>query len=289
MAPKRFQDIGRDDRGDYVTVLKGDLYPDILELATLAYSPILERFRTLLTEATSADGLYRAVMLEPGERRNKMVAVFRRYFTDVSTEVLGKVSRVEHVIRQFGVGFRDIEEVKALFSQRPFPDETLMAILYINAQRGKTGYEFTDLFFTWFENSFSDRYDISGPRGSGKDLNLKNELEDYDKATKADLLIRDLNGVPLVVGFARYDAHRGGSQEDDRIKGNNDNLTDIMEYSQIIGHPLRLLFLNDGPGLVAGSMWNDYADLERRWTPNVMVATLKLLDDLLTEDWIDGR
>lgn len=285
----RFGDIKRDDRGDQVTVLAGDLFPDVLDLATLEYKPVMERFDELLGEASSATDLYRAVLNEPRARRAKLVATFRRYFTQVSTEVLGKVGRVDHVIRQFGDDFRPIEEVWERFRGRPFLDETLMAILYINAQRGKTGYTFTGLFFSWFETTFANQYRISGPRGSGTDLNLRKELQNYPKATKADFLVRDQEGSPLVVGFARYDAHRGGSQEDDRIKGNNDNLTDIMEYSTQQGRPLRTLFLNDGPGLVAGSMWNDYAELERRWEPNVIVSTLKMLDQRITTDWLDGK
>lgn len=288
MARILFGDVPRDERGDWITVLQGDLYPDVIELASIAYEPILERFAELLEEADSAEDMYRLVMREPGQTRNRLVAVFRRYFTDVSTEVLGKQSRVEHVIRQFGDGFRDLDEARRAHRLRPFPDETLMTILYLNAQRGKSGYEFTDLFFTWFEGQFGDQFRLSGPRGSGRDLNLFHELEDYPKQTKADLLIRDSDGDPLVVGFARYDAHRGGSQEDDRIKGNNDNLTDLMEYAEESGSIIRVLFLNDGPGLVAGSMWSDYTELETRWSPHVVVTTLKMLEDNVTADWIEG-
>ena len=118
---------------------------------------------------------------------------------------------------------------------------------------------------------------------------MRNELPDYGPQTKADLLVRSPDGDPLVVGFARYDAHRGGAQEDDRIKGNNDNLTDIMEYVENGGPKLRVLFLNDGPGLAVGSMWHDYAALEERWPPNVIVATLKMLPDRVTAEWISGH
>ena len=284
----RFGAIDKDDRGDYITVLEGDLYPDILEPARIIYTPVMERFGALLGTAASAVDLYRKIMGEPNLTRNKLVAVFRRYFTDVSTENLGKVTRSEHVIRHFGKHFRAIAEVRSLIANRLFPDETLMAILYLNSQRGKTGYRLTGIFFEWFAANFSDRYAISGPKGSGKDLDLSKELDSYSKPTKADFLIRDESRRPLVVGFARYDAHRGGSQEDDRIKGNNDNITDIKAYADEIGRPIRILFLNDGPGLDAGSMWNDYAALEDRWIPNVIVSTLKMLDARVTSEWIDG-
>lgn len=104
-----------------------------------------------------------------------------------------------------------------------------------------------------------------------------------------DLLVESNTGPPLVVGFARYDVHRGGSQEDDRIKGNNDNLPDVIEFFRRTGHLVRVLFLIDGPALMSPGMWAGYSELERRWEPNVVVATVKLLDERVTPDWIEGR
>ena len=49
---------------------------------------------------------------------------------------------------------------------------------------------------------------------------------------------------------------------------------------------IKVLFVNDGPGLLLGSMWEDYAHLERDRIDRVMVCTLKMLDVRLTEDWI---
>jgi hypothetical protein len=284
----KFGNVPRSERGAWITVQQGDYFPDILEPANLLYLSVFERFRDLLKVSSSSADLYRRIMAEPGKVRGKLIAVFRRYVTDISTEVLGKLNQVEDVIRHQGSDFRPVLQVKERFEGRPFPDEALAAILYLNSQRGISGYSFTDLFFEWFETTFGERFKLSGPRMRGRDLNLKNELSAYPKQTKADFLIRGRKGYPLVVGFARYDAHRGGSQEDDRIKGNNDNLTDIIEYSKNIGHPVRVFFLNDGPGLLAGSMWKDYSDLEDRWVPNVIVATFKMLPERLTAEWIEG-
>ncbi len=89
-----------------------------------------------------------------------------------------------------------------------------------------------------------------------------------------------------MVGFARYDSDRGGAQEDDRIKGNRDNITDMLRYSAERSVPLKVLFLNDGPGLLLGSMWRDYAALEEYGRGDVMVATLLMLEDRFTENWI---
>lgn len=285
----QFGDIQTDDYNKWITPLQGELYADTLIQAAALYAPVLERFGQLLRESSSATDLYQRVMNEPGKDRNKLIAVFRHYFTLISTEVLGKKKNVQNIVRDFGEMFRDLEGVKILVNQRPFPDEALMTILYRNAQRGVSGYELTKQFFEWFENTFDARFTLSGPRGRGSDLNLKNELDNYLKETKADFLIRDDNKYPLVVGFARYDAHRGGSQETDRIKSNNDYLTDIMEYSGRRGRPLRVLFVNDGLGLTAGKMWNEYANLEKRWESNVIVATLKMLSKRVSEAWIEGR
>jgi hypothetical protein len=46
--------------------------------------------------------------------------------------------------------------------------------------------------------------------------------------------------------------------------------------------------LNDGPGLILGSMWDDYADLEQNGQSRVMVCTLKMLDERFTQSWLDS-
>ncbi len=97
---------------------------------------------------------------------------------------------------------------------------------------------------------------------------------------------------PLVVGFAHYDSDRGGSQEDDRTGGNQDKVNKIMQYASRRRIPLKVLFINDGPGLLLGSMWRDYANLEQAnivdGEVRVMVLTLKMLAERLTESWIES-
>lgn len=48
------------------------------------------------------------------------------------------------------------------------------------------------------------------------------------------------------------------------------------------------VFLNDGPGLTLGSMWNDYAALEDYGRGRVIVCTLKMLDERFTKDWLES-
>lgn len=289
----RFSDIPGEDRTGFLTILDAELYPDIIDPASMAYGPVLERFRELLDSSRSTEDLYRRIMDEPNREpnrgRNKLLATFRRYFTVISTENLKVKERMESTIRSFGPEIRSIDEVRERFRDRPFPDETLMTMLYVNSKRGESGYAITEILFTWLEAKFPNWFELSGPRQSGKDIDLSQAIRDYPKDTKADLLIEDKHHKALVVGFARYDVHRGGSQEDDRIKGNNDNLTDIMGFSDSIGRPIRVLFLIDGPALLSPGMWQGYSNLERRWEPNVVVSTIKMLDERVTGDWIEGR
>lgn len=90
----------------------------------------------------------------------------------------------------------------------------------------------------------------------------------------------------LVVGFARYDSDRGGAQEDDRIGGYANCADEILTFAQSRGLNLKVLFLNDGPGLLLGTMWNDYASLERRWPGKIMVLTLRMVPERLSMHWL---
>lgn len=48
------------------------------------------------------------------------------------------------------------------------------------------------------------------------------------------------------------------------------------------------MFLNDGPGLLLGTMWDDYAKLEERWGNKIKVVTLRMIPERITMDWIIG-
>ena len=39
---------------------------------------------------------------------------------------------------------------------------------------------------------------------------------------------------------------------------------------------VKVIFLNDGPGLLLGSMWSDYAHIENSWHGKVKVVTLRM-------------
>ncbi|MGH9435307.1 MAG: bstEII, partial [Terriglobia bacterium] len=48
----------------------------------------------------------------------------------------------------------------------------------------------------------------------------------------------------------------------------------------------KVVFLNDGPGLLLGSMWNDYAYIEDLWPGRVKVIMLRMVPERLTLDWL---
>jgi hypothetical protein len=48
----------------------------------------------------------------------------------------------------------------------------------------------------------------------------------------------------------------------------------------------KVIFLNDGPGLLLGSMWRDYTHLETLWKDRVRVVTLRMVPERITLDWL---
>jgi hypothetical protein len=187
-----------------------------------------------------------------------------------------------------------LDEVKSGFKKRAQDDEALAAVLWEHHDRGTPGYILTKAFFDAFELKFGDQYTIAGPREAGADVQLNAVLPKFTSIVPADFVIlRKESTVPLVVGFAHYDSDRGGSQEDDRTGGNQGKVEKIMAYAARRRIPMQVLFVNDGPGLLLGSMWDDYARLESSNIVDdelrVMVVTLKMVSKRLTVDWLEGK
>lgn len=274
----------------YITFVDSEFYPDYIDMASNLYTKILVKFHDLVHESSSSQDLLLRITEQNKEYRIQLLRVFRKYVSpDTSVEMLKAKSKIPKIILDFGDRFRDLEEVKLKLYDRDNPDPVIMALLYEYKDRGQKGYDLTETFFTWFETVFVDRYTIKGPRRAGKDLILSKELDDFEEKVPADFIIyRDSDQVPLVVGFARYDSDRGGAQEDDRTGGNRDKITIINKYAAEKNIPLKVLFINDGPGLLLGSMWDDYAALEVYGLDKAMVCTLKMVDERVTEEWIES-
>jgi len=273
----------------WITIFDSPFYPDSLDEAHILYEKVLVRFTEIVEAATSSTHLLEIITQEPDPLRIQLLRVFRRYVSpDTSVEMTKRKGKIPDIIRDFGYRFRQIEEVKRNVKSRPIPDETLMAILLEQSNRGQKGYDLTESFFLWFNKVFSNNYLIRGPVRAGRDVMLNEVLHNWNNKTPADILISRLDGTPLVVGFARYDSDRGGSQEDDRTGGNRDKITEILSYASTYNLPLKVFMLNDGPGLLLGSMWDDYANLENYGQGKVMVCTLKMLDNRFTKDWLES-
>lgn len=276
---------------DWITIFDTEFYPDTLAAALARYGPVLTAFEDLAADAADSADLLRTIQRQPKEVRGQLLRVFRKYVSpDTSVEMLKRVRRTEEAINNFGDRFRPIEDVRRLIGARPSPDEALIAVLAEYGERGKKGYELTEAFFLWFEAEFGPTgWTVEGPLGAGRDIELKDVIAGYPTRTPVDFIVRDPQGEARVVGFARYDSDRGGSQEDDRVGGNERRLREILRFAADAGSDIRVVFLNDGPGLLLGSMWADYAAIERGGEGKALVTTLKMAQaGRFSVDWIES-
>jgi hypothetical protein len=90
----------------------------------------------------------------------------------------------------------------------------------------------------------------------------------------------------LAIGLARYDSDRGGAQEDDRTGGYHNCADEILNYAKQRKLRTKVIFINDGPGLLLGTMWDDYAALEDRHPGKILVATLRMVPERITREWL---
>lgn len=284
-----FKDF-KSTNGKYITTLNTEYYPDYLEEAESLYGEHINDFIDLAKSAKSSSDLLKSITFSKfsTKKRIQILRIFRKYVSpNTSVEMLKQVKKLDVIIRDFGSGFRKIDEVVKAIDSRKNPDYALMAILYEYKDRGLKGYMLTERFFNWFKQKFPD-FKIIGPESAGKDLQLKDHLKDFGSHNApTDFIIKDTSDKVLAVGYARYDSDRGGAQEDDRIGGNRDKISQVMMHNKKTNSNVKIIFLNDGPGLVLGSMWDDYAELEEYGKGIARVVTLKMLDTRLTKKWME--
>lgn len=287
-----FADYKKDNR-IWITLAKGLYYPDYLEDANNLYKPVQELFGQLVQAAPTAEELFRAIQSIPEQAiRVQLARVFRKYVSpETPVEMLKVKAKTEEIITHHGVGFRPIQEVQKAFMSRPVPDEALAAILWEYKDRGTKGYDLTEQFFNIFRMQFPT-LKLSGPERAGADISLGKVFQGYPNPKRpidfiiyADTESTNEEAV-LAVGLARYDSDRGGAQEDDRIGGYRHCADEILSFAQTKNLKTKVIFLNDGPGLVLGTMWNDYARLEQSWPGKIMVLTLRMVPARLTLDWL---
>lgn len=284
---KLFEDY-KNDAPNQITMANGAFYPDILAQACELYKPVLVYFGQLLKVSPSSEMLLKEITrLTQTWMRIQLLRVFRKYVSpDTSVEMLKSKNKIPMVCATFGKDFRPINVVQKKFNERPLPDEALCAVLWEYKDRGQKGYSLTETFFDMFQSKFPN-YTIEGPKRAGADVQLKSVFPDYPNPTRpVDFVIRDNNKNVLAIGLARYDSDRGGAQEDDRTGGYNNCAKEILAYTSTKKIKTKVIFLNDGPGLLLGSMWDDYSKLEKINSDRIMVLTLRMLDERLTEKWL---
>lgn len=268
-------------------------FPEFLEGRYNRYSENVDLFSSLIKESSSSSQLLEKIR-DPnnfkGARRMPLLKLFRRCVSVViDTEKSKKISTPTSVfIDNYKDTFKDISLLKHQFSNMTDKAKySLTSLIGEYDDRGHQGYILTDLFFTWFEDTFNNLFTIEGPRGAGKDIQLSSILKDFSSDYPCDFIIRDKNSKELLaVGFARYDSTRGGSQSDDRTGGNNDKVMKAIEYISNGGSKFKILFISDGPGLTHKDTWTEACTLDDKMDGDVRVSTLKLAKERIKEDWL---
>lgn len=287
-TPDSFADF-KADAANWITLATGEYYPDILKDACELYKPVLVLFGQLLKTSESSVRLFMQIAEQTdGWMRVQLARVFRKYVSpETSVEMLKKKTKAGQICREFGKRFRPIQKVQAAFASRPIPDEALCAVLWEYKDRGKKGYDLTERFFALFRSSFPDLV-IKGPERAGKDILMGELFEKYPNPNRpVDFAIFDKAGKEvLAIGLARYDSDRGGAQEDDRTGGYHNCATEILGFAKKRRLRTKVIFINDGPGLLLGSMWDDYARLEKNRPGKILVATLRMVPDRITREWL---
>ena len=287
MAEKIFADY-KEEAQNWITLANTEYYPDIIPLACNYYTPVLLEFQRLLNSSPSSQRFFESIIDTRNQwMRTQLCRVFKKYVSPPTpVEMLKVKSKMPQIIASFGSQFRHIAEVQRNFSQRPMPDEALCAVLWEYKDRGRTGYDLTEQLFAILRSQLVG-LNIAGPLRAGPDIRLGNIFPDYPKADRpVDFIVRDEQQV-LAIGLARYDADRGGAQEDDRIGQYREVAQEIFDYADANVMPhIKLIYVNDGPGLLTGSMWDDYSSLENQWRPRAKVVTLRMIQDRITIKWL---
>ena len=286
MPEKPFDDY-KGDSYNWITLASSAYYPDYLQLAINYYGPVLAEFRRLLTTSATSAILFRSIMNDnSGWMRIQLCRVFKRYISPTTpVELLKRKSSMEANITGFQFQFRKIADAQAAFMKRPNPDEALCTLMWEYKDRGKPGYDLTETLFQILKDNI-EKAEISGPERAGQDILLKNVWKDYPVSRPVDFIIKVEKEI-MAVGLARYDSDRGGSQEDDRIGQYRETAREIINYCDSHGMPkIKVVFINDGPGLLAGSMWDDYGRLDKMLGNRVKVATLRMVPERITMEWL---
>ncbi len=274
----------------WITLASGEYYPDVLPLACELYKPVLILFGQLVRSSHSSTDLFMAISgIKEQWMRVQLSRVFRKYVSpETPVEMLKRKCASAEICEHFGSRFRPIAEVQRAFEGRPMPDEALCAVLWEYKDRGKKGYDLTERLFSLLRGQLPG-LKIVGPERAGRDVFMREVFPDYPKPDRpVDFVIYEGENV-LAVGLARYDSDRGGAQEDDRPGQYRECAQEVIQFADSKGLSTKVIFLNDGPGLLLGSMWNDYAHIEESWPGRVKVVTLRMVRDRINPNWLRSK
>ena len=71
------------------------------------------------------------------------------------------------------------------------------------------------------------------------------------------------------------------------VRTRNEKRRENLRYAEAQSLPrIKVIFVNDGPGILLGSMWNDYAYIEEQWPGRVKVVTLRMVHHRITPEWL---
>lgn len=279
---KKFSELWP-EAGTWITPGVTQPFPNYLAAATERYAPAMAKFKVLLKESASSEDLFERIHeIGDPELRISLIRIFRRYVSPSSpVELLKRRALKEANVQTFSTLFRPLPEVRAAFQSRPLPDQALAAVLWEHQERGKPGATLTEEFFAWVEKNL-EGISIRG----GRDINLQTIFPDYPKKRGVDFVMSDPDGKVVAVGFLHYDSDRGGAQEADRVGQYREAAEEIVQYLSRRGELAKLVFINDGPGLLAGAMWRRYGELEELFPYRIQVNTMRMLQSRLTMDWL---
>ena len=63
---------------------------------------------------------------------------------------------------------------------------------------------------------------------------------------------------------------------------------EFLNYKKEQNINTKIIFLNDGPGLLLGSMWDDYSYIDKQFGDEVKVVTLRMFSDFITMNWLNS-
>lgn len=268
-------------------------FPEILGILLEKYQSDIKLFQYLIFQSSSSADLLGSIRSTTysAKQRMSLLKMFRRCVSPVcDTEATKKINTIETsaLVEAYGLTFKPIEELRSQFAN--ISPETMSALAVLIGEydtRGQSGYALTDLFFNWFAVTHGDEMSIEGPIGAGRDIELSTIFPKFQGQFPLDFVIRlRATDEVLAVGFARYDATRGGAQSDDRTGGNSNKVMKAKEYYQTTGDLIKLVFLSDGPGLMHRDTWLEACNLDSSWGDNVRVTTLKTAGARVTREWL---